>query len=54
LAWKVRTYGALKEAIDGALANEAGPSIIQVVVPEKCDLPGIRWAVNPEKAKEGT
>lgn len=44
MAWKVGTYGALKKAIDGALRNKTGPSIIQVVVPEKCDLRNISWA----------
>jgi indolepyruvate decarboxylase len=57
VAWKVGTYGALKEAIEEAIdrhsANKSGPSIIQVVVPEKSGLRNMEWKENLDKAKEG-
>jgi indolepyruvate decarboxylase len=31
--WKAETYDELKTAIEGALANKGGPSVIQVIVP---------------------
>lgn len=33
--WRVGTYGELKNAITGALANASSPSIIEVLVPDK-------------------
>jgi indolepyruvate decarboxylase len=33
--WKVDTYGELRDAMSGALANSGGPSLIEVVVAEK-------------------
>ena len=33
--WKVGTYGELKDALTGALANSSSPSIIEVLVPSK-------------------
>jgi indolepyruvate decarboxylase len=53
VAWKVGTYGALKEAIERAIANHTGPSIIQVVVPAKSDLRNEKWKEKLDKAKEG-
>ena len=53
IAWKVETYGALKAAIDGALNNQTGPSIIQVVVdPKNSDLLNDRWKQNSDRPKE--
>jgi indolepyruvate decarboxylase len=41
--WKVGTYGELKDAIKGALANSSSPSIIQVVVPNKSVPSNSTW-----------
>jgi indolepyruvate decarboxylase len=41
--WKVGTYGELKEAVTGALANSSSPSIIHVVVPEKSIPSNATW-----------
>jgi indolepyruvate decarboxylase len=41
--WKVGTYGELKDAITGALANSSSPSIIQVVVPNKSIPTNAEW-----------
>ena len=41
--WKAGTYGELKEAITGALANSSSPSIIQVVVPSKSIPSNAAW-----------
>jgi indolepyruvate decarboxylase len=41
--WKAGTYGELKDAILGALANSTSPSIIQVVVPPKSIPRNAAW-----------
>jgi indolepyruvate decarboxylase len=41
--WKVGTYGELKDAITGALANSSSPSIIQVLVPSKSIPSNAAW-----------
>lgn len=41
--WKVGTYGELKDALAGALANSSSPSIIQVVVPSKSIPTNAAW-----------
>jgi indolepyruvate decarboxylase len=41
--WRVSTYGELKEAITGALANSTSPSIIEVVVPSKSIPDNATW-----------
>lgn len=41
--WKVGTYGELKDAVTGALANSSGPSIIQVLVPDKSIPDNAEW-----------
>jgi indolepyruvate decarboxylase len=41
--WKVGTYGELKDAITGALANSTSPSIIQVLVPSKSIPSNAAW-----------
>ncbi len=41
--WKVGTYGELKDALTGALANANSPSIIQVVVPKKSIPDNAAW-----------
>lgn len=41
--WKVGTYGELKEAVTGALANSRSPSIIQVLVPDKSIPDNAGW-----------
>jgi indolepyruvate decarboxylase len=41
--WEVTTYGELRDAISGALANTGSPSIIQVVVPDKSIPTNAEW-----------
>jgi indolepyruvate decarboxylase len=41
--WKVGTYGELKDAVTGALANSSSPSIIQVLVPDKSIPDNAEW-----------
>jgi indolepyruvate decarboxylase len=41
--WKVSTYGELRKAISGAMANASSPSIIQVVVPHKSIPENAAW-----------
>ena len=41
--WAVETYGELKSAIEGALANTDSPSIIQVKIPEKSLPENAKW-----------
>jgi indolepyruvate decarboxylase len=41
--WKVGTYGDLKDAVTGALANSISPSIIQVIVPHKSIPDNANW-----------
>jgi len=41
--WKVGTYGELKGAVAGALANSISPSIIQVLVPGKSIPDNAEW-----------
>jgi indolepyruvate decarboxylase len=41
--WKVGTYGELKNAITGALANSSSPSIIEVLVPSKSIPSNATW-----------
>jgi indolepyruvate decarboxylase len=41
--WKVSTYGELKDAMTGALANSSSPSVIQVVVPSKSIPSNSTW-----------
>jgi indolepyruvate decarboxylase len=41
--WKVGTYGELKDAVTGALANSSSPSIIQVLVPDKSIPDNAKW-----------
>jgi len=41
--WKVGTYGELKGAVMGALANSSSPSIIQVLVPGKSIPDNAEW-----------
>jgi len=41
--WKVGTYGELKDAVTGALANSSSPSIIQVQVPGKSIPDNAKW-----------
>ena len=44
--WKVGTYGELKDAITGALANSESPSIIEVLVPNKSIPTNAEWKTN--------
>jgi indolepyruvate decarboxylase len=44
--WKVGTYGELKDAVTGALANTGSPSIIQVLVPDKSIPDNADWKTN--------
>lgn len=44
--WKVHTYGELEEAINGAKDNLNGPSIIQVVVPQRSIPDNANWKAN--------
>ncbi|TCQ98237.1 thiamine pyrophosphate-dependent enzyme [Neorhizobium sp. JUb45] len=44
--WEARTYGDLKDAVIGALANLDSPSIIQVVVPSWSIPDNARWKEN--------
>jgi indolepyruvate decarboxylase len=41
--WKVHTYGELEEAIHGAKENLNGPSIIQVLVPQRSIPDNANW-----------
>ena len=41
--WRVGTYGELKDAVTGALANSSSPSIIQVLVPDKSIPDNATW-----------
>jgi indolepyruvate decarboxylase len=41
--WKAGTYGELKAAVAGAMANSGSPSIIQVVVPDKSIPDNANW-----------
>jgi indolepyruvate decarboxylase len=41
--WRVGTYGKLKDAVTGALANSSSPSIIQVLVPDKSIPDNAEW-----------
>lgn len=41
--WKAATYGELDDAVQGALANTSGPSIIQVVINEKSLPVNAEW-----------
>lgn len=41
--WEVTTYGELRDAVSGALANSGSPSIIQVVVPDKSIPSNAEW-----------
>jgi indolepyruvate decarboxylase len=41
--WKVGTYGELKDAVTGALANSTSPSIIQVLMPDKSIPDNANW-----------
>ncbi len=41
--WRVGTYGELKDAVTGALANSSSPSIIQVLVPDKSIPDNAKW-----------
>jgi indolepyruvate decarboxylase len=41
--WKVGTYGELRDAVTGALANSSTPSIIQVRVPDKSIPDNAEW-----------
>jgi indolepyruvate decarboxylase len=41
--WKAATYGALEDAVKGALANLSSPSIIQVLVPGKSIPDNADW-----------
>jgi indolepyruvate decarboxylase len=41
--WKAGTYGELKEAVAGALANSNSPSVIQVMVPGKSIPDNAEW-----------
>jgi indolepyruvate decarboxylase len=44
--WRVDTYGALMDAVAGAMANRRSPSIIQVVVPDKSIPDNANWKTN--------
>jgi indolepyruvate decarboxylase len=44
--WKVGTYGELKEAVEGALANSSSPSIIEVLVVNKSIPSNAEWKTN--------
>ena len=44
--WKVATYGELRDAITGALANPTSPSIIEVLVPDKSIPSNAEWKTN--------
>lgn len=41
--WKAGTYGQLKDAVTGALANTDSPSIIEVVVPSRSIPDNAKW-----------
>ena len=41
--WKVRTYGELEHAMTCALANTRGPSLIEVLVPERSIPDNAKW-----------
>lgn len=48
--WKVRTYGELRDALTGALANSSSPSIVEVVVADR-SIPGnAEWKTKQESA----
>ncbi len=44
--WKAGTYGELKDAMTGALANSSSPSIIHVLVPGKSIPDNANWKTN--------
>lgn len=44
--WKVGTYGELKQAIEKAVANTNGPSLIEVLVPKKSIPANATWKKN--------
>jgi indolepyruvate decarboxylase len=44
--WKVGTYGELKGAVEGALANSSSPSIIEVLVVNKSIPSNAEWKTN--------
>jgi indolepyruvate decarboxylase len=49
--WKVATFGQLKAAMAGALANTAGPSIIEVVVADKSIPANAEWKARVDSAQ---
>jgi indolepyruvate decarboxylase len=51
--WKANTYHELEDAINGALTNLTGPSIIQVVVPSKSIPSNAKWKEAIDQATGG-
>jgi indolepyruvate decarboxylase len=51
--WKVTTYGELKDAVAGAMANASSPSIIEVVVDSKSLPDNAAWkeAIDAKRAQ---